>query len=783
MRRPLDNLQMFSRLRTRLTVLYVALFGMTLLLVSTAVFTAINGAAQHQVRGELTAAGTVFDRVWQLRSDRLREGSSLLSRDFGFREAVATGDAATIVSAMENLKQRFSIDRAFIVTNDGRMIGDDTKALAEDAPRLTAAFDAATDPSGVVMLGGHPYQVIAAPVLSPDQIGWLVFAVRLDRNEMTALEKLSAIPLSATVLSHEAKGWRLTDQPQANDQEALSRFIDAELKKHMTTAQSLQQRDGAALALVKPLPALTRDAPAVLVLRYPLALALAPYRLMLIIVALAGIAGLVVVGWGSWALALGITRPISALDEAAHRLQRGEEAQVEVETGDEIGRLANSFNTMATEIRDRERRITHLALHDGETGLPNRLALERVVEALSDLPPGQVYVAALGIHRFDHLRGAIGYALAAQVVRMIGNRLGGLAPASGVARIASDVLGFVLIASGSEAAADDAARLMAELEHPLQVGGDAIDVTLNLGLAPIIRGEGPGAAIEQGNIALDQARSSKRKVAFFDAAAYGDPASNLSLMSGMLGALEDGALELFYQPKFDMRQRRVTGVEALARWRHPHRGMLPPDLFIPMAEETGHIRTLTEWVLKRAIGDQRILAEAGHELDMSINISGRTLGEPDFADFALGEAANAAGKLMFEITETAVIENPDAALAMLDKFAEAGIAISIDEFGTGLSSLAYLKRIRGQELKIDKSIVQGVTESQRDALIVRSTIDLAHSLGLKVTAEGVETNDCYALLGAMGCDQAQGYLIAKPLPLKELLTFIGDDQMKERSYG
>jgi EAL domain-containing protein (putative c-di-GMP-specific phosphodiesterase class I)/GGDEF domain-containing protein len=783
MRATLDNLQIFSRLRTRLTVLYVALFGMTLLLVSTAVFTAINGAAQHQVRGELTAAGTVFDRVWSLRSDRLREGSSLLSRDFGFREAVATGDAATIVSAMENLKQRFSIDRAFIVTNDGRLIGDDTQALAEDAPRLTAAFDNTSDPSGVVMLGGQPYQVIAAPVLSPEQIGWLVFAVRLDRNEMTALEKLSAIPISATVLTREAKGWRLTDQPQANDQDTLSRFIDAELKTHMTTAQALKQRDGAALALVKPLPALTRDAPAVLVLRYPLALALAPYRSMLIIVALAGIGGLVVVGWGSWALALGITRPISALDEAAHRLQRGEDAQVEIETGDEIGRLAGSFNTMATEIRDRERRITHLALHDGETGLPNRLALERVVEALSDLPPGQVYVAALGIHRFDHLRGAIGYALAAQVMRMIGNRLGGLTPASGVARIASDVLGFALIATGPEAAADDAARLMLELEHPLQVGGDAIDVTLNLGLAPIIRGEGSGPAIEQANIALDQARTSRRKVAFFDAAAYGDPASNLSLMSGMLGALEDGALELHYQPKFDMRERKVTGVEALSRWRHPHRGMLPPDLFIPMAEETGHIRTLTEWVLKRAIADQRIMAEAGHELDMSINISGRTLGEPDFAEFALGEASRAAGKLMFEITETAVIENPDAALAMLDRFAEAGIAISIDDFGTGLSSLAYLKRIRGQELKIDKSIVQGVTESQRDALIVRSTIDLAHSLGLKVTAEGVETNDCYALLGAMGCDQAQGYLIAKPLPLKELLTFVGDDQMKERSYG
>jgi EAL domain-containing protein (putative c-di-GMP-specific phosphodiesterase class I) len=322
---------------------------------------------------------------------------------------------------------------------------------------------------------------------------------------------------------------------------------------------------------------------------------------------------------------------------------------------------------------------------------------------------------------------------------------------------------------------------MIELEQPLNVGGDAIDLTLHLGLAPMQKGAGPGAAIEQANIALEQARGGKRKVAFFDAQAYGDPAANLALMSGMLRALEDGTIDLFYQPKFDMRLRKVTGLEALSRWRHPARGMLPPDLFIPMAEETGHIRTLTEWVFKRAIDVQARLAAQGHVVDMSINVSGRTLGEPDFAEFALSEARRAVGGLTLEITETAVIENPEVALAMISRFAEAGINISIDDFGTGLSSLAYLKQIRGQELKIDKSLVEGVTESQRDALIVRSTIDLAHSLGLKVTAEGVETNECYALLAGMGCDVAQGYLIARPMPLGELLTFLAEGG--ERAYG
>jgi EAL domain-containing protein (putative c-di-GMP-specific phosphodiesterase class I) len=392
-------------------------------------------------------------------------------------------------------------------------------------------------------------------------------------------------------------------------------------------------------------------------------------------------------------------------------------------------------------------------------------------------------VAALGVQRFDHLRGAIGYALAAQAVRTIGNRLGGLAPASGVARIATDVLGFALLADGPEDAAAQTQLLMAELEAPLRVGGETIDVALNLGLAPMVRGGGSGDVIERASIALDQARSGRGKVGFFDAEAYGDPSANLSLMSGMLGALESGAVELFYQPKFDIRARKVSGLEGLVRWRHPTRGLLAPDLFIPMAEETGHIRALTEWVVKRAIADQADFARAGYALDVAVNVSGRTLGEPDFADFAVEQVGGASGGLCFEITETAVIENPEVALAMLDRFAEAGIAISIDDFGTGLSSLAYLKRIRGNELKIDKSIVQGVTDSQRDALIVRSTIDLAHSLGLKVTAEGVETAACFSLLAAMGCDQAQGFLISKPLACKELLTFLAEDHPAERCYG
>lgn len=779
----LGRLSRFKYLRTKLTLLYAALFGVTLILIAAAVFSAISGAAQRQVRGELTASGTVFDRVWSLRSEQLRQGAALLSRDFGFREAVATRDQATIVSAMENLRARMRVDLAFIVGVDGLVTAADTSRLAPRADDLTAALYASEAPAGVFVLDGVPYQMIAAPVMSPDLIGWVVFAARLDQAEMSALERLAAIPLDASVAHRTRDGWVSSETTDRRDLARLGAFIETATAARITAPRTLQTSSGEAIALVKPLPSLTGREAVDLVLSYPLSRALGPYQPLLAVIAGASLLGLLLVIYGSWTLAKSVTRPISALDEGARRLQRGEDAHVPVDSHDEIGRLAESFNIMATEIRERERRITHLAHHDAETGLPNRLALEEALDLLRAPGDDGLFVAVLGIDRFAHVRGAIGYAPAAQVIQEVGERLAGLQPRGAVARLSTDVLALAFEADSLGAAEALMLHMLDDLEQPLHIGGDAIDVALTVGLSPVAAGDAPGAAIERANIGFDQARAARRKIAAFDAETYGDPSSNLALMSGMLWAIRSGQIELHHQPKFDLRSRRVSAVEGLVRWRHPTRGLLRPDLFIPMAEETGHIRTLTDWVLKQAIEDQALLARQGHEIEMSINISGRLLGDRDFADLVDRLAPSAVGQLCFEITETAVIDNPDLALELLDRFREAGVSISIDDFGTGLSSLAYLKQIRGQELKIDRSLIMDVTESQRDALIVRSTIDLAHSLGLKVTAEGVEKSEAFQLLAAMGCDAIQGYLIAKPQPLNELLIFLREDELSKRGFG
>lgn len=760
---------MFSRLRTRLTVLYAALFGVVLIAVSASVFFAIRTSALDQVQGQIGATGAAFDRIWTLRQDRLHESAALLARDFGFKGAVATHDEATIVSAMANLQARIGVDKAFLMTVDGAVIG--AQLPDGDSAQLATAFDAADEPAGVFALMGQPYQLVSAPVYTPELVGWIVFAVRLDREEMASLERLSPIQLRAVVL-HRGKGeaWNAGQTVARKDGERVRLFIDAALTRDAERPEILGLSGGRTVALAKRLPSMDPDGAAVLLLRYPLSKALAPYQPLLALVGVLGLVGMGVVGWGSWALAQTITAPIMALDDAARRLQHGEDAQVRIESDDEIGRLAASFNTMATAIRDRERKITLQAMQDGDTSLPNRLALEHEATGSLGRRHGPPFVVAMRIDRFNEVRGAIGYQLAAEVVRMVGERLNAMDTRAHAARIASDTVGFLMPATDAESAMAEAERLLVRLEQPVRVGGEAVDVNLTVGLAPLE--SIPGQAIERASIAVDQARAARRKIALFDPEAYGDPAGNLGLMSSLLAGIGRGELELHYQPKLDLRSQRITGCEALVRWQHPTRGRLPPDRFIPMAEETGHIHALTEWVVRQAIDDQKALAGAGHGLAVAVNISGRTLGEPEFADFVDSAIQDAPGKVIFEITETAIIDNPDAALAMLDRFASAGIDISIDDFGVGLSSLAYLKQIPAQELKIDRSLAGAVDQSPRDALIVRSTIELAHGLGLKVTAEGIETDECLTALTAMGCDLAQGYLLARPMPLHELMTFL-----------
>jgi len=346
-----------NQLRTKLTVLYAGLFGLILLLISMAVYSAVTRNAEQTVRRELAANGAVFDRIWALRASQLHEEADVLAHDFGFRAAVATGDNATIRSALENLRTRLGIDAAFVITQTGQVVS----AGAPDAtlpPSVVDAAQAGDQTSGVFTVNGAAYQAAAAPIMAPTEVGAVVFANRIDRDEMASLEKLAAIPLHASVLSrHDGAHWRLSGPGLNADPAAIDALAVKTLAAPNGRPETLQTNEGPAAAEVRPLQTLASGEQAALLITYPMSKALAPVSALLFVMLAIGAVGLALLVAGSWLLASTLTRPLSALEAAVERLRRGEEAQVEIASDDEISRLGSGFNAMARDIRDREERL------------------------------------------------------------------------------------------------------------------------------------------------------------------------------------------------------------------------------------------------------------------------------------------------------------------------------------------------------------------------------------------------------------------------------------------
>jgi predicted signal transduction protein with EAL and GGDEF domain len=437
----------------------------------------------------------------------------------------------------------------------------------------------------------------------------------------------------------------------------------------------------------------------------------------------------------------------------------------------------------------RERETSRLALLDPETGLPNRQALQRDI---ADRPSvdrhDNIVVAAVSIDRFEYLRGAIGNALMLDVIREVAARLSKTQEGAMLARLSMDTLGLRFNQCEMAQAHRAATSLHFALTSPVQLPEHKVDIRATIGLsesADAIESTTEVSIIDRAVIAVEQARAANKPIGRFDRALYGNPASNLSLMSEMQRAFENGQMSLSYQPEYDLRSAKTVGIEALIRWTHPERGPLGPDLFVVMAEETGHIAMLTDWVLRHAIEDQRRLRAAGHDLRLSINWSGRLIDDEAFTDKALALIAQASGKICIEITETGVIGNQRLARQTLERFRAAGVTISIDDYGSGRSALAYLRTIPADELKVDKVFVMNMAIDPTDALLVRAAITLAHSLKLQVVAEGVENGGAYELLHAMGCDLVQGYFIARPMPLAELIVFLahGEGVAEQKLVG
>ncbi|MBY0300265.1 MAG: EAL domain-containing protein [Sphingomonas ginsenosidimutans] len=373
------------------------------------------------------------------------------------------------------------------------------------------------------------------------------------------------------------------------------------------------------------------------------------------------------------------------------------------------------------------------------------------------------------IENFAALRRSVGVARSRALATDLADRIAALLPGSAACAIAPATI--EIDAHGTEA--DVVGAVTRAMAAPMLVGDDWCHIDSSFGVAIAAAGvDDEMALIERAEQSLAQARRRRSEQDRDDA----EQASITALAQELDHALERDELLLMYQPKVHARRHDISSVEALVRWQHPERGMVMPSDFIAAAEEVQRIDGLTIWTIRRALRDQMTLRAAGYDLRIFINISGQLLSDAHFVETVCAIVeANPDAKLGFEVTETSVIRDPECAIANLNRFDAIGVRISIDDYGAGLSSLAYLKQLPARELKIDKLFITHLTSSNRDPLIVRSTIDLAHALDMEVVAEGVETGATLALLTVMGCDTVQGFFISRPIVLDALIDFLRHD--------
>jgi EAL domain-containing protein (putative c-di-GMP-specific phosphodiesterase class I) len=314
------------------------------------------------------------------------------------------------------------------------------------------------------------------------------------------------------------------------------------------------------------------------------------------------------------------------------------------------------------------------------------------------------------------------------------------------------------------------------VERPVIIDGQELSVGASIGIALFPEhGATSVTLMQHADVAMYVAKNASRSFAIYDAAQDSHSLRQLSISNELKNAIENNQLVLHYQPKIDLKNRVLSGVEALVRWRHPKHGLLSPDEFVPLAEQTGLIRSLTLWVLRNAIRECGQCMQNITDLRLSVNLSTKDLMDDQFADQIaeiLADAKISSRRLKLEITETALVEDPDLAVQAMKRLNNMGLNLSIDDFGIGYSSLAYLKQLPVKELKIDKSFGLSLVNDGNSVVIVRSTIDMAHELGLNVVAEGVETSDAFKLLSNLGCDAIQGFYIAKPMPIEDMMQWM-----------
>ena len=754
----------------------ISLFlALLLLLVIGAVYFAVKAVtitvASDQAQEQLKTGTRVFERFIDLRWRRIQYGLNWLTNDSDFREATIKGSPSLIEHALQEFEASLHGSELFVLDLDGNIITSTLKGLpAGQAFPYAKALRLArrnTQTMVIGILAGRPYMLVQGVVLGPLPVVRVVSGMPMDDVFAHELSSLSNLEVSFMTVKPGESGILSSTQP-----DFMSASIIEFVQEH-TPGSTIHFSEFHGRRFLGQMLQLANsgdpgNGQVMAVLQSPLDQTMQAFdsldRKFLWISLGALLASLLGALW----LARAVSRPVSLLAEAAQRIGRGNyETPVELTRRDELGFLAKAINAMQSGIAVREQQLAHNALHDPLTGLPNRaLAMERLGSAIS--ARRGVVLIYLGIENYRVINESFGPEGGERIMRESARvMLDALRERDTAARITGNEFLLLLESTQVDVGVALADRLYALLKRPLSIDGHEVLLEVCMGIAIYpLNGQSAEELISRAAIACRDAAALPGYLQVYQQDRDLAHQRQIQLIRDLRSAASDGQLQLYYQPKMDIRSGHVRQAEALLRWQHPELGMVSPAEFIPLAERTGSMFLLTGWVIEEGIRQLSAWNRKGLHMQLSLNISAEDLHGENLlmtVERLLKRYQLSAEQLIFEITESTAMRDPEHSLSVLEKLRDGGISLSVDDFGTGYSSLAHLKRLPVQELKIDQSFIRNLDETSEDAVIVRSTIEMSHNLGLKVVAEGVEYQHTLELLERWHCDTAQGYLISRPM--------------------
>jgi len=760
-------------LQNRIFLFFVLLLLFVQAIALTTLFAGKQNQESREISNRLDTARTLITEQFESRSYYFSAFAETVAKDYGIKQ-VFSDDSRSLLVALNNHRERIEADVAMAISKSGQAIAQlqlvsdiDNNDKVIRGPEHNQMFRypdwlGQESTENLYMIEGALYQFSLSPLTVGSQtIGWVGFGFQID--EWLAQQTFKLTHLETDFIYKAGEQWQLI---ASSNEDASLRFANDVVQgripqEYIGIGQQIASSEEQHLGIA--LYGFRADFVSVLQQKWWQLLMLTLMALILSLV-------------GAYYIALSITRPIKALVRQAKVIARGEyEEKVILNDKSELGQLADEFNAMQSAVLTREQAIMHRANHQLLTELPNRQAVISMVAALVEKnSPFCIY--HLNLSRIKDVNESLGYDIGDYLIKATAERLKHVESCCFLGHLGADE--FVLIVRESEQVSLDVmvTRILDTLEASFDVKGMSLQLQAKLGIASFPQHCSDGKSILQlSDTALNFSRKHNLTTQIYHQGLDVNSAERLKLVSDLKYAISGDQLILHYQPKLNLKTGIVTHVEALVRWQHPKLGMIPPDDFIHIAEQTGQINALTQWVFLTALTQFNTWKAMGIDINIAVNISAENLKDPLFDRFIRDSVAQESvppSSITLEVTESAVVDNPEAAIALLGQFKEDGFKISIDDYGTGYSSLAQLKQLPVNELKIDKSFVQRLEHDEDDQIIVRSTIELAHNMGLSVVAEGIEDQYSLSWLAKHGCELAQGYFISRPQPSEKITPWL-----------